>query len=137
VLDRYPGKVRLVFKNFPLRNHRFARPAAMAALAAGQQGRFWEYHDKLFENYNKINEGMLVTTARELNLDMNRFERDRKDIRINNLINRDIAEGGRIGVRGTPTVFVNGLRFSQNRSLDTFSAVVEKELAVSRQLQNR
>ncbi len=127
MLEKYPGKVRLLFKNFPLRNHKLARPAAMAALAAGNQDRFWEYHDKVFENYRSITEDMLVKTAREIGLNMKRFEKDRKDIKINNIINRDLREGSRIGVRGTPTVFINGKRLGQ-RSLEAFSAAIEDEL---------
>jgi protein-disulfide isomerase len=127
VLEKYPGKVRLLFKNFPLRNHKLARPAALAALAAENQGRFWEYHDKVFENYRKISDKMLTDTARELGLDMERFEKDRKDIRTNNLINRDLQEGNRIGVRGTPTIFINGKRLGK-RSLEAFSAAIETEL---------
>jgi protein-disulfide isomerase len=127
VLEKYPGKVRLLFKNFPLRNHKMARPAAMAALAAGNQDRFWEYHDKVFENYRSISEEMLVKTAREIGLNMDQFERDRKNVKFNNLINRDLQEGSRIGVRGTPTVFINGKRLGQ-RSLGAFSAAIEAEL---------
>jgi protein-disulfide isomerase len=54
VLEQYPNQVKLVYKNFPLRNHKFAKPAASAALAAGEQGKFWEFHDKLFQNYNQL-----------------------------------------------------------------------------------
>lgn len=102
-------------------------PAAKAALAAGRQGRFWEYHDQLFENYNRLNNGLLDQIALGLNLDMNRFNKDREDPAIAALINRDIREGSRIGVRGTPTVFVNGKRLNQ-RSLEAFSAAIDNEL---------
>ena len=104
-----------------------ARPAAMAALAAGNQGKFWGYHDKIFENYRNISEKMLTDTAREMGLNMGQFEKDRKDIRTNNLVNRDMQEGNRIGVRGTPTIFINGKRLGQ-RSLQAFSAAIEAEL---------
>ena len=56
VLEKNPDKVKLVFKNFPLRNHKFAMPAATAALAAEKQGKFWEFHDLLFKDYNRLNE---------------------------------------------------------------------------------
>ena len=104
-----------------------ARPAATAALAAENQGKFWEYHDKIFENYRNISEKMLTDTAREMGLNMGQFEKDRKDIRTNNLVNRDMQEGNRIGVRGTPTIFINGKRLGQ-RSLQAFSTAVEAEL---------
>jgi len=127
VLDKYPGKVRLVFKNFPLRNHKLAQPAAKAALAAGKQGKFWEYHDKVFEKYNKLNEELFVQFAMELDLDMDRFSKERGSPEIASLINRDLREGSRIGVRGTPTIFVNGKRLGQ-RSIEAFSVAIENEL---------
>jgi protein-disulfide isomerase len=127
VLEKYPGKVKVVFKNFPLRNHKMALPAATAAMAAGKQGKFWEYHDKVFENFRRLNEETLKQFAAELDLDMNRFDKDRASSEITSLINRDIREGSRIGVRGTPTLFINGKRLNQ-RSLEAFSAAIENEL---------
>jgi protein-disulfide isomerase len=131
VLEKYPQKARLVFKNFPLNNHKLAQPAATAAMAAGNQGKFWEYHDRVFENYNKLNEGLLEQFAQELNLDMDRFKNERLNPEITSLINRDLREGSRIGVRGTPTIFVNGKRLGQ-RSLEAFSAAIENELKLQK-----
>ena len=131
MLDKYPQKARLVFKNFPLNNHKLAQPAATAALAAGNQGKFWEYHDRVFENYNKLNEGLLEQFAQELNLDMERFRNERLNPEITSLINRDLREGSRIGVRGTPTIFVNGKRLGQ-RSIQAFSAAIENELKLQK-----
>ncbi len=131
MLEKYPQKARLVFKNFPLNNHKLAQPAATAALAAGKQGKFWEYHDRVFENYNKLNEGMLEQFAQELNLDMERFRNERLNPEITSLINRDLREGSRIGVRGTPTIFVNGKRLGQ-RSIQAFSAAIENELKLQK-----
>ena len=127
MLEKYPRKVKMVFKNFPLRNHKLAQPAAKAALAAGNQGKFWEYHDKVFENYNKLSDEMLVQFAKDLNLDMDQFRKERGSPKIASLINRDLREGSRIGVRGTPTVFVNGNRLGQ-RSLEAFSVAIKNEL---------
>jgi len=131
LLEKFPGKVKVVFKNFPLRNHRMARPAAMAALAAEKQDQFWEYHDRIFANYRNLSDEFLVRTAREIGLDMDRFEKDRKSVDTNNLLNRDIQEASRIGVRGTPTIFINGRR-QDKRSLEEFSSAVEAELNISR-----
>ena len=117
----------MVFKNFPLRNHKLAKPAAQAALAAGKQGKFWEYHDKVFEKYNKLSAELLEQFAQELGLDMDRFKKERGGSEITSLINRDIREGSRIGVRGTPTIFVNGKRLGQ-RSIEAFSTAIESEL---------
>ena len=104
-----------------------ALPAAKAALAADRQGKFWEYHDKVFENFRQLNEEALKQFAKGLDLDMNRFEKDRSSSEIAAIITRDMREANRIGVRGTPTLFVNGKRLNQ-RSLEAFSAAIENEL---------
>ena len=116
-----------MFKNFPLRNHKLALPAAQAALAAGKQGKFWEYHDKVFVMFNQLSNELLEQFAKELDLDMDRFRKERGNPEITSLINRDLREGSRIGVRGTPTIFVNGKRLEQ-RSIEAFSAAIESEL---------
>jgi protein-disulfide isomerase len=127
VLEKYPNEVKLVFKNFPIRNHKFAMPAAIAALAAERQGKFWEFHDLLFKDYNRLNEQKIKDIAQQLKLDMDKFDKDRKDPQIRAMINRDLAEGNRAGVRGTPTVFVNG-RLLRNRSPAGFQQLIEKAL---------
>jgi protein-disulfide isomerase len=127
VLEKNPDKVKLVFKNFPLRNHKFAMPAAIAALAAERQGKFWEFHDLLFKDYNRLNEQKIKDIAQQLKLDMEKFEKDRKDPQIRAMINRDLAEGNRAGVRGTPTVFING-RLLRNRGMAGFQELIEKAL---------
>ena len=127
VLEKYPNQVKLVFKNFPLRNHKFSMQAAIAALAAEKQGRFWEFHDLLFKDYSRLSEEKVREIAQQLNLDMEKFEKDRKDPQIMTMINRDIAEGNQAGVRGTPTVFING-RLLRNRSMAGFQELIEKAL---------
>jgi protein-disulfide isomerase len=127
VLEKNPDKVKLVFKNFPLRNHKFAMEAAIAALAAEKQGKFWEFHDLLFKDYNRLNEQKVKEIAQQLNLDMEKFEKDRKEPGIRTLINRDIAEGNRAGVGGTPTIFING-RLLRNRSMAGFQELIDKAL---------
>jgi protein-disulfide isomerase len=127
VLEKNPNKVKLVFKNFPLRNHKFAMEAATAALAAEKQGKFWEFHDLLFKDYNRLNEQKVKEIAQKLKLDMVKFEKDRKDPGIRTLINRDLAEGNGAGVGGTPTIFING-RLLRNRSPAGFQELIEKAL---------
>lgn len=100
--------MKLVFKNFPLRNHRFAYKAAVAALAAHRQGRFWEFHDLLFQNYNRLNDQKIQEISRYLGLDQETFQKDIKDPKIRAMVQRDMADGAKAGVGGTPTVFVNG-----------------------------
>ena len=123
--------MKLVFKNFPLRNHKFAWPAAIAALAANRQGKFWELHDQLYENYNRLSEQKIRELAQQVGLDMEKFDKDMKDPELKALVERDFQEGARAGVRGIPTIFVNG-RMLRNRSFQGFQAAIEKELARER-----
>ncbi|BCR05562.1 hypothetical protein DESUT3_26310 [Desulfuromonas versatilis] len=127
LLTSYPEKVKVVFKNFPLRSHPFARSAAIAALAAHRQGRFWDYHDLLFANYNQLDDGKFQQFAQQLQLDLERFEQDRQDPELWALITRDTGEGVEGGVRGTPTVFVNG-RLLKNKSPEGFAEAIEGAL---------
>ena len=120
--------MKLVFKNFPLRNHKFARPAAIAALAANKQGKFWELHDQLYENYNRLSDQKIREIAQQVGLDMEKFDKDLKDPKLKAIVERDFQEGARAGVRGIPTIFVNG-RQLRNRSFQGFQAAIEKELA--------
>jgi protein-disulfide isomerase len=134
VLEKYPNQVKLVFKNFPLRNHKFAMEAAIAALAAKKQEKFWEFHDLLFKNYNRLNEQKVKEIAQQLNLDMEKFEKDRKDPQLMALITRDLTDGSQAGVRGTPTIFING-RLLRNRSMAGFQELIEKALKNPAQLE--
>ncbi|MCG6880834.1 MAG: DsbA family protein [Deltaproteobacteria bacterium] len=74
MLEQYPQDVKLIFKNYPLARHEHSRKAALAAAAAQRQGRFWEYHDRLFENYDRLGDQIFRDIARELNLDLEKFE---------------------------------------------------------------
>lgn len=132
VLEQYPDDVKLVFKHFPLRNHKFARKAATAALAAESQGKFWEFHDLLFKDYNKLNDKKVAEIAVTLALNQEAFEDKMKDPLIRAKINQDVKEGVDAGVRGTPAIFING-RSLKNRSLAGFRAIIDKELGKYRE----
>lgn len=127
VLEKYPDDVKIVFKNFPLRNHKFAMKASTAALAAESQGKFWEFHDLLFKYYNKLDDQKIREIALGLDLDQAEFEKKMKDPKIKAMIRQDVQEGTQAGVRGTPTIFINGKRL-RIRSLKGFQAVIDKEL---------
>ncbi|PNV86823.1 MAG: hypothetical protein C0610_04720 [Desulfobacteraceae bacterium] len=131
MFERYSKEMKLVFKNFPLRNHKFAWPAAIAALAANKQGKFWELHDQLYENYNRLSDQKIREIAQQVGLDMEKFDKDMKDPELKALVERDFQEGAGAGVRGIPTIFVNG-RQLKNRSFEGFQAAIEKELARER-----
>jgi protein-disulfide isomerase len=127
VLAKYPNDVKLVIKNFPLRNHKFAHKAATAALAANAQGKFWEFHSQLFKNYKVINDTKIQDIAKELGLNMEKFNKDMQSPAINSLITRDMNNGREVGVRGTPTIFING-KILRNINLPGIYQVIEAEL---------
>ncbi len=128
VLKLYPNDVKLVYKNFPIAKlHKFAYKAAVAALAAGEQGKYWEYHDLLFKVYNRINDARIVAIATELGLNMEKFKQDLTKKKFLNLVNNDYREGANAGVRGTPAIYVNG-RHLKDRSLLGFKTIINSEL---------
>jgi protein-disulfide isomerase len=127
VLERYPTQVKLVKKSFPLPMHRFARKAAMAALAAGEQGKFWEYNDLLFKNYNKLSDQKFLDFAQQLGLDMTSFRKGMTDPKLQALLNKNRQDGAKAGVTGTPSIFINGRRL-KNRSLQGFEQIINAEL---------
>jgi protein-disulfide isomerase len=129
VLEKNPNTVKLVYKNFPLPRHRFSTKAAAAALAAGRQGKFWEYHDRLFDSYRNLSDEKFKEIAKELNLNQLEFERGMKDPEILARVRRDTMDGKRAGVSGTPTIFINGRKL-KNRTLQGFQALIDKELAL-------
>ena len=127
LLKKYPGKVKLVFKNFPIRSHKYAVKAAVAALAAERQEKFWEFHDTLFKNYNRLNDQKIQEIVGLLGLDETKFKEQQKNPAITERIRQDYEEGIRLGVRGTPTLFINGKKL-RDRGTKSMEAVVEKEL---------
>jgi protein-disulfide isomerase len=127
LLKKYPGNVKLVHKDFPIRSHRFALKAAMAALAAGRQGKYWEFHDALFKNYNGLNNGKIDEIARQLGLNDAEFQQDQKNPEYMEQIRQDYEEGIRLGIRGVPTVFINGKKM-RKRDMSTLEAEIEAEL---------
>lgn len=127
ILERYPDHVKLVVKQFPLRNHPHAVAAAKAALAAHRQGRFWELHGKLFERYKELNETKIKELAEFVGLDMAKFDQDIKDPALVEMINRDVRNGLQVQVKGTPTVFVNG-KLVRRADLKGIMDMVESEL---------
>jgi len=127
VLEQNPKTVKIVFKNFPIRNHKFAVPAAVAALAADRQGKFWDFHDELFNNYNRLNEEKVQEIVAKLKLNTAQFEKDRKDPLLLEQVRFDVNEGIQAGVKGVPSVFVNGRKL-KDRSLQGFQTLIDKEI---------
>jgi len=127
--EQYGTRVRFAFKNHPLPMHPSARPAARAAFAAGEQGKFWEYHDALFAHQDALDPASLELRAKELGLDLERFRRVMADPRTDAALEADEAEATRLGVTGTPTFFVNGRKLIGAQPLARFQAAVELGLS--------
>jgi protein-disulfide isomerase len=108
---------KITFKNFPLSIHPAAQLAHQAALAAKEQGKFWEMHDLLFANQRNAQRSDLLGYAKQLGLDITRFEKDMGSEAVKQVIAADIAEGNKLGVSGTPTYSINGKMYSGTRPL--------------------
>src|SRR5262245_2127509 len=129
LLSRYNGKIRLVHKDLPLDSiHPQARQAAEAARCADEQGKFWSYHDILYANYPKMSEENLKNLAREVGLDVNVFDLCLRSGKYKAAVQRDLIDGTKLGVTGTPTFFINGREISGNQPLEIFAAIIDEEL---------
>lgn len=128
-VKQFPDKVNYMIKNFPLDFHKQANPSAKAVLAAGEQGKYSEMADKLFENVKSLSEENYKKWANELGLDVDQFIKDYKeqDKKWEEIINKDTELGGGIGVRGTPTFYING-RKTRARDVAGFKKEIEKIL---------
>ena len=127
MLEQYPEDVKIIFKNYPLVYHAFSRKAAIAAAAAQRQGKFWEYHDRLFANYDHLDDQKFREIARELNLDLETFEKDMNDPATGLRVDKDYQLGRSVGVGGTPTIFING-SITKARTPEEFRTIVEATL---------
>ncbi|MBI5740221.1 MAG: thioredoxin domain-containing protein [Nitrospirae bacterium] len=124
VLNAYPKDVRLVFKHYPLPFHQNAMIAAKATEAAKEQGKFWEMHDLVFQNFNKLSEQALKDFAQQLGLDVEKFSADLAGNKYDQLIQQDMALARSSDVSGTPTLFINGKRVQQ-RSFNDFKQTID------------
>lgn len=125
VFEKNKDKIKMVFKNFPLSMHPMADPAHRAAMAADNQGKFWEFHDKLFAS--KLSQEGIDTIAKELGLDFAKFKKDMESAEIQKRVSQDLADGEKSSVTGTPTVFING-RKVQQRTPEAFQQMIDDEL---------
>jgi len=120
--------VRLVYKDFPLPSHALAMPAHEAARCAGEQGRYWAYHDVLFERQPRFERDDLVGYAVDLALDRERFERCLDDHMFRAAVEADFAEGRELGVRSTPTFLINGKPLVGAHPIENFRAAIDDAL---------
>jgi protein-disulfide isomerase len=129
LLDSYPGKIRMVYRNLPLTSiHPDAFPSAVAAACAFDQDAFWPYHDKLFSS-EQLGEEVYLQYASDLNLDLTAFQECIDSDRHNDAINADADFAIKLGINSTPTFFINGLAVVGAQPLDVFKQVIDKELA--------
>ncbi|MFL5347990.1 MAG: DsbA family protein [Hyalangium sp.] len=126
--DEYKGKIKIAFKHQPLPFHSHAHLAATAAMAAGEQGKFWEMHDKLFANQRALERADLEKYAQELKLDMNKFKQALDTDKFKAALDADSAEGMRVGANGTPTFFINGRSVVGAQPIENFKKVIDEEL---------
>lgn len=128
-LKAYPKEVNYILKSYPLPFHPQARPAAKAAFAAGEQGKYWEMVDLLMQNAANLSDEKFKELAQQLKLNVDKFMKDykEKDARWEELINKDINLGGQVDVRGTPTFYING-RKTVARDINAFKAEIDKLL---------
>ncbi len=127
MLKKYPEKINLVVKHFPLSRHKFAKKAAIAALSAEKQGKYSEMIKILMKNYKNLNDTTIQTYAKEIGLDMEKFERDLKDPSFGKMITDDLRLGRKIKVTSVPSIFING-KPAKKRSLKALSEIIDKEL---------
>ncbi len=128
VLELYPEQVKLIYKSYPDADYKVSVKAAIAALAADSQGKFWEFHDLLFSRIESVNEQTIDDVALELALDTKQFNKDLKNPRIMERVRSDFLEGSKIGIKEVPAVFVNGLRL-KNVTIQALQVRIAKELA--------
>ena len=130
VMKTYGDKVKLVYRDYPLPFHENARPAALAAACANAQGKFWEYHQKLWAASDLSTE-KLKAMAGEVGMDQKKFDECLAKQEFKAVIDKDIADGAAVGVTGTPAFFINGRMLSGAQPFERFKEVIDEELARS------
>ena len=128
LMKAYPNDIKLAFKNMPLPFHKEATPAAKAALAAGKQGKFWEMHDVLFTNQEKLGAAFYVEQAKLLGLDVAKFQKDMADPAFDVSIKADQDLAAAHSIQGTPGFFVGGVAVRGAYPLDHFKMIVDRLL---------
>ena len=131
LLTKYSGRVKLAYMDFPLREiHPQAQTAAEAARCAGEQGKFWEFHDALYSDQTKMSGADLVAHARTLNLDEKSFQACLASGKFKSKVEADIEQGRTLGVAGTPGFFINGVFLSGAQPLAEFEKIIDSQLAL-------
>ena len=127
-MEQYAGKVRLVFRHFPLDFHEKAPKAAEASLCANEQKKFWEFHDVMFKNQEKLSIDDLKGHATSIGLDAAKFGECLDSGKMKKTVDEDMAAGKKVGVSGTPAFFINGTMLSGAQPIEAFKEVIDAEL---------
>lgn len=130
VMAKYEGKVRLAYRDFPLEQiHAQAHKAAEAARCAGEQGKFWEYHDALYADNSKLGEADLLKQAQNLGLDAGQFRACLTSGKYSAAVDADAQDGANAGVDGTPAFLINGIMLSGAQPFSAFQNIIDRELS--------
>jgi len=122
------GKVSLVYRDFPIGSHQYAQKAAEAAKCANEQGKFWEYHDMLFNNPNALDISSLMQYAKELTLNVTTFNECLNSGRMAPKVQKDLNDGLNYSISGTPTFFINGIELEGAQPYSVFEQLIDREL---------
>jgi protein-disulfide isomerase len=128
VLKKYGSKVQYYFRDYPLSFHERGKPAANAARCASDQGKFWQFHDQLFDDQKKLSDEDFIAAGKKLGLDMAKFEPCVKESQQMAAVEKDIQDGENAGVSGTPAYFINGIFLSGALPMKKFEEVINAEL---------
>jgi predicted DsbA family dithiol-disulfide isomerase len=138
LLERYNGRIRYAFKHSPLEQlHPRAIGASYASQAAHAQGKFWEFRDKIFERQEFSGEKLWDDIAKEIGLDMKKYNKDKTSDKIKEQVAEDMKDAERAGVRGTPFFLINGVPISGAQPFDSFVAAIEAQLAIAAEIKNK
>jgi protein-disulfide isomerase len=129
VLKKYGDKIRLVYRDYPLSFHPNAETAAMGAECAEEQGKYWEMNKAMFANQSKLAAADLVETAGGVGMDKDKFKACLDSGKYRPEVQKDFQDGQKAGVTGTPTFFINGIMIVGARGVDSFSEIIDRELA--------
>lgn len=134
LITDYAGKINYVFRNFPLSQHKNAVISSSAVLAAGEQGKYWQMHDKIYETQTEwagLSDptSLFVQYAKDFGLNTDQFLVDLKSSKIRDIIDSDVKDGTTVGISQTPTFFLNGRKIELDGTYEQFKNLVEKELS--------
>jgi protein-disulfide isomerase len=128
IMAAYPKDIKLIYKQFPLSMHPHAQMAAEASLAAREQGKFWEMYDVLFKNYRRLSSDNIMSWAKEIGLDTEKFKADLESGKYKAVVKKDLADGEAAGVYGTPAFYINGKQYNGEVTLAALKPILTAEL---------